>query len=696
MRFLLAGLLVAALSVPIFAQTAAIQAPPLPDAPDKPVIGLALTFSAGGKTDTRPARLVALHVPAGQPVSPFLAAGPFTATWTGEINRPLRSDYVFSADVSGSFKLTVNDKVVLETAGEATAEKLNKKVRLNKGANRIVAEFASDGKQDATVRLLWSSKEFPNEPVPPATMSHAVSPDELSGNRIREGRFLFAEFRCAACHADPSLPARGTGMPELAQDAPVFDDLGAKYNETWLAHWINDPHSIRPRSIMPKVFHAPEGKVDQKAADLAAYFVSLGKAEEAKVNPDNGPLGGVLFANLGCIACHSTPDAQGKDENNRVPLAHLKAKWKPVALREYLKAPEKNYLWTHMPNFGLSDQEAEQLTAYLLSGKQREFAAGSAGDAARGAQLLVTANCLNCHAGMPPMQTPALAQTLQSGWTKGCMAPDPTARGNAPDFAFTAAQREALQAFAAHGFDSLKQDVPLEFAERQLANNNCVACHARDQTPSLWFALEEEMRALQQAVPAAVTHEEGKPAAGTTAPILTWTGEKLQPEWMAKFIAGHIGYKPRPWIIARMPAFKAAAEGIAAGLSMEHGFSPVLTLEPAPEPERAKIGGILLGESGGFNCTTCHGLGERAPTAVFEAPGINLAYTPERLRKGYYHRWVLHPLRIDPDTKMPRFSDDDGKTPLTDHYEGVASDQFEGIWQHLRTIPKAPAHGFKH
>jgi cytochrome c551/c552 len=341
MRFLLAALFAVALSLPLLAQTAAVQAPPLPPAPDTPATGLALTLSAGGKTDTRPARLVALHVPAGQPVSPFLAAGPFTATWSGNIDRPLRSDFTFSADVTGSFKLSVNDVVVLETAGDATAEKLSKKIRLKKGANKIVAEFASDGKQDATVRLLWTGKDFPTEPVPPATLSHAVSPEELAANRLREGRFLFAEFRCVACHADPTLPPRGTGMPELSQDAPVFEDLGAKYNEAWLAHWINDPHAIRPRSIMPRVFHAPAGKVDQRAADLAAYFVSLGQAEDTAVAADKAPIGGALFANLGCIACHSTPGAEGEDAHSRVPLAHLKAKWKPVALEDYLKRQRK-------------------------------------------------------------------------------------------------------------------------------------------------------------------------------------------------------------------------------------------------------------------------------------------------------------------------------------------------------------------
>jgi cytochrome c2 len=103
-------------------------------------------------------------------------------------------------------------------------------------------------------------------------------------------------------------------MPELAQDAPIFDEIGAKYHEAWLAHWINDPHDIRPRSLMPRVFHGEEGNVDQRAADLAAYFASLGKPEEETQQTaaaENAPLGGALFANLGCIACHTTPDAKG-------------------------------------------------------------------------------------------------------------------------------------------------------------------------------------------------------------------------------------------------------------------------------------------------------------------------------------------------------------------------------------------------
>ncbi len=364
----------------------------------------------------------------------------------------------------------------------------------------------------------------------------------------------------------------------------------------------------------------------------------------------------------------------------------MKAKWQPTALVNYLKDPAKNYAWTHMPNFRLTDVEATSLTAYLLASATQDFAPGPKGDATRGAQSLVSSGCLNCHAGLPPTTQPTLTATLKSGWTKGCLAPDASARGTAPDFNLSAEQRAALVAFAATGFGSLKQDAPVEFAERQMKNMRCTSCHARDGVVSTWSDVESEMAGLQAGAPA--PEGEGVPAAGAVAPIATWFGEKMQPAYSAEFIAGHQKYKPRPWLIARMPGFATVAHGIADGLSLEHGFAATGDPEKPVDKTMADFGEKLVGENGGFNCTTCHGIGERMPTAVFEAPGINLAFTPERIRTEYFHRWVLNPLRIDPDTKMPKFADDEGKTPLTDILNGDAHAQFEAIRQYLRTQAK--------
>ena len=638
--------------------------------------GLKVTFVAGDKTDRRSERLLALYVPAGQAPTPFLPAGPFVAKWEGDLQSPLRGTFKLNAETSGKFKLSLNGQPLLDGPGIKT-------VQLNKGANRLVAELASAEKGDTFVRLWWASKDFPLEPVPPTVLTHPADKDLDAATRLREGRLLFAQLNCAACHADAArLPAKGSGMPELGQNAPLLADLGTKYRPEFLADWIFDPHAVRPHTLMPKVF-AGAG-AEQKAADLAAMLTQGAAPKEGEVDRQLAPQGGALFANLGCVACHQRPDAEGKDAHGRIPLAHVTDKWRPAALTEYLQDPAKNFPSTRMPHFRLEAEEATQLAAYLLSHGRMVKRKALAGDATRGAALLVSAGCLSCHAGMPPTTQPPLAAALKAG-DKGCLAADGKARAGAPDFALTDDQRAALKAFMSTDLASLKQDVPAEFAERQIKNLNCVACHARDGNVSTWTKVDGEAKKLREALPPK-EHVEGEPVPDAPIPHLTWLGEKLRHDWMSKFVAGQVEYKPRPWLIGRMPGFAHYADGLALGLNHQHGYPQTEAAEPAPIPEMVANGEKLIGADGGFNCVTCHAVGEKEATAVFEAPAINFAQTAERLRMGYFHRWVLAPTRIDPDTKMPKYADPEGVTQLSDPYEGKGPAQFEAIRQYIRTV----------
>src|SRR5262245_60139686 len=77
-------------------------APPLPDTKDQIVPGLTLHLEAAGVQDARDVRLAALYVPEGTSSSPFLAPGPFKATWEGFISVDLATDCEFSAAGNGS------------------------------------------------------------------------------------------------------------------------------------------------------------------------------------------------------------------------------------------------------------------------------------------------------------------------------------------------------------------------------------------------------------------------------------------------------------------------------------------------------------------------------------------------------------------------------------------------------------------
>jgi len=637
--------------------------------------GLAVTYSAVGKSDTTTSRLAALYVTKGAPATPFVPAGPFKAVFTGDIDSPLRADVTFFVKARGAVKVSINGAAALD---DKTTEK---SVQLTKGANRVVVEFTSDGTQDAQLQLDWASKEFPREPVPPTAWTHAAAPGE---GKLREGRMLFATRHCTACHdAGNAVPKDGTGMPELLSTAPDLVDAGSRLLPDWIAAWVENPRALRHNATMPAL-----GVTKQQAADIAAYLYTLGKhppGEDYKADPNVALAGGGLFANLGCVACHTTPNFEGKDDHARTPLKHVATKFERSTLREFLKMPSMHNPWTRMPNFRLTDIEAEQLSQFLLSNAHTALppVKGDAGDAARG--KIAAASCAACHT-IPGVEksiaAPTLAAAIKSP-AKGCLSAQP---GKAPDFSFTPAQREALTAFLATDLVSLKQDTFADFAERQIRHMNCTACHPRDGRQSTFQQLDEEISKLTSDAPKPAEQNEGSTVPPTAIPQLTWLGEKLQPGWMGSFIAGAAPYKPRPWLASRMPGFGAPGVGIANGLAHQHGLPLADAPEPAADKARAEIGEKLISADGGFNCVQCHGVKDQAPTAVFEAPGINLGYATERLRKGYFHRWLLAPLRIDAETKMPKFSEDGNTTQLSDILGGKATDQFDAIWQSLRSL----------
>ena len=658
------------------------------DAPKTAGSGVALTLRSGGRQDVRKDRLIALHVPAGSPVSPFLGkADPFTAQWESVLAVPLRKQVKLMAEGAGSVKVRVNGETLFEGT-LAETRRLEKSVELRKGGNRLSVEFQSPASGDSTCRLLWSASDFAPEPIQPTALYVPAekAEDIAAGARLREGRLLFAQSNCVACH-DPAglLAPRGQAphaMPELLRAAPVLAEVGSRFNEAWLAQWIRNPHQYRPGSRMPAVLHG--GESAQQSADLAAFLCSQ-KGQTQELSLESPAPGGALFGNLGCIACHSTPMSKVGNDFNRIPLNHVSSKWTPAALRDFLLDPQKFHPGTRMPKTPMSEKEAAQLTAFLLSFPKLTLPDSPKGDLARGAQLLTSSGCLQCHAGLPANATP-LSKTVASGWVKGCLSEDSAQRGNAPDYQFSSAQKKALREFAKAGLESVERDSDLEFAQRAVADVRCIACHQMDAKQSVWSLATEEANMMGGLKGGPTAKNPHGPRFTTSIPNLTWLGEKLQPSWSAKMIAGQLAQKPRDYLFGRMPAFAAHAEQLARGLSHWHGFSHQSTGLGSGDTAQAAFGEQLLGDQGGFACTVCHDLGKKPATAPFEAPALNLALAPRRLRLSYFERWLLNPQRLDPETKMPRYSDANLRTQIKQTLDGDGPRQFDAIRQFLLSI----------
>ncbi len=650
--------------------------------------GVALTLTAGGKTDVRKDRLVALHVPEGASVSPFLPKGPFEAQWDSVVTVSLRKKVTLLAEGAGKIKVSVNGESVFEGEMSEAGKRLEGSVELQKGGNVLKVEFTSPSKGEATCRLLWASSDFAPEPLQPtslqlpAEMATAVS----LGAQLREGRLLFAQANCTSCHDGAGvLSPKGQApdaMPELGRLAPVLADVGARFNEAWLTQWIQNPHQFREGSMMPALFHGANS--EQQAADIAAFLCSQGTAA---AEPEENAVadGGKLFGNLGCIACHSTPQSKIGNNFNRVSLSHVSSKWKGAALAEYLLDPHKYHPGARMPKTAMSQKEALQLTAFLMSFPKTETAAPVKGDLARGAQWFASSGCLQCHAGVPGTAL-SLEKTVATGWNTGCLSDREDKRGAAPDFKFKPEQLEALRLFAKQGLQSVERDSPLEFAQRAVMNLRCVACHQMDARQSVWSSVTEEANMLGALKGGPTAKNPHGPLFTASIPQLSWLGEKLQPSWSAKMIAGQLPEKPRHYLFGRMPAFPIYAELLSKGLSHWHGFSDKPTSLGSPAGDLAATGAQLLGDQGGFACTVCHDVGKQPATAPFEAPALNLAWAGQRLRLSYFERWLLNPQRVDPETKMPRYSDSQVKTQLKQVLDGDGRKQFDAIRQYLLSI----------
>jgi mono/diheme cytochrome c family protein len=663
--------------------------------------GFAAKFTAadGKSSDVEVLPNLWLYVEGNKPPTPFLAPGKFTTVFEGFLNAELRGNHIFKAEeLRGSLKLEINGATVLEASAPGA---LTKEVQLNKGLNAVRATFTAPATGDAALRVGWTEKGTNVNPIPNAWISHIKSPEVVKADKLRLGRELFLEHRCARCHTDKfSSP-----LPELSMDAPALEGIGARRGQEWLANWILDPKNMRALVHMPKVLHGEKASEDARA--IAAYLASL-KDEPAVSPPKAGSVFGYnakafkeiesrsgatakattadpeatpvdsahekkpIFERLHCTACHNAPDGTEVDAA-KISLKHVAAKFgSEKSLAAFLKAPERHYAWIRMPNFKLADVEANELAAHLMKHADKAETKAPSTDAAllkRGEQLVRTTGCLNCHsAGKLENQFVAAALPKLAKEAKGCLAEKRDEKSKAPDFGLKPGEREALVEFVKTDYASLQRHSPMEFAARETRLARCTDCHGHIDL----------------------------------VPGFDVLGGKLRPEWAAEFIGGvpfkvraDIHPKGEPWTDARMPAFKSRAKLIAEGMAMQQGYAPRTPAEPPIDEEAVKVGLKLTGKDNGLSCISCHAVNDLPALEVFESEGINLGLTGARLLKPYFFRWMRNPLAIDPQTKMPAFFGDDGKSPLTDYYEGDAEKQINALYEYMRAGEKmaAPATG---
>ncbi len=443
------------------------------------------------------------------------------------------------------------------------------------------------------------------------------------------GEELIVKAGCAGCHR-----TEATAFTGLYRRGPDLRRVASKVEAGWAQRWILAPRELRATTWMPHFF---DGGADQGlVGDIVSYLWERSETVSYPAPPaGDAARGEELFNSIGCTGCHLRDAAGGRDRDPEPfrlqgpNLIRLGSKVEAPWLFAWLRDPKRYAPQTLMPNLRLSEAEAADLTAFLLSSREPSFEGQEhvAGDPERGRQAIDEHGCFGCHLipgfeDAAPPAGPLVAASFAGHDDSG------------PDYALSDREREAVAARLADtaGSGALAEG-------RRLINQlNCRGCHL----------IEGRGHAIRATVD----------DVGLLPPNLKSEGSRVQPEWLSAFLEDPETVRLRPWLKVQMPTFALDD----AELDTAVGYFAALEAEDfANRPAEAVTArSVAVGRElfQLLECARCHPAGEAAAEALGLsasnlAPSLEIA--SRRLRYEWIPQWMLDPQGWQPGTKMPSF-----------------------------------------
>ncbi len=212
------------------------------------------------------------------------------------------------------------------------------------------------------------------------TKCHASQHRVVMAEKLNEGKRLLEKVGCYGCH-----PVAGT--EDLRKVGPSLYGVKYKVTKDWVYNWIMDPKSFRPTTKMPSPFYLSETLNEKEREEMAKRYQAEAQgiveylwANENLPSVDKGgypapPAGDVargkkVVNSVGCLGCHVMDkfEEAGNEYRSFGPnLSAVGSKLNPGWLYAWLKNPKQYFPLTAMPVLRLTDQEAADATAYLMS-----------------------------------------------------------------------------------------------------------------------------------------------------------------------------------------------------------------------------------------------------------------------------------------------------------------------------------------
>jgi mono/diheme cytochrome c family protein len=512
------------------------------------------------------------------------------------------------------------------------------------------AEKAHDG------RPYWDEPVLPKEFIESSCGKCHKDTPVPEAPILTYGRQLLETYNCAGCHK----------IGDITKDyAPNLDGIGDKTTRGWLVRWLKDPRAFRPDTKMP------DFKLSDAEADLLADFLMSFKKyrNDKKLEPIPPELteeyppddwvdeGKTVFRLARCISCHLV---DGKGGPLAPDLAKVASKARPEWLYSFLLAPKGFQPQAKMPQYGFTRQEAQAVTAYMMS----EFVDWDAPPDTlehtrdpnfyeKGLKLFNQYNCGGCHdlSGIPKIEN---------------MGPDLTDMGDRELYQLEFGKTDIPRTAPSYIYNKLKN--PRQFLETARMPVYGFKKEELQAITTALLAMTEEPLPQKYLVPkkAQSTYdpqgEFGRIVEKYSclschvingqgfrlATDLSREGSQAQRAWVEKYFK--IPYSMRPILTERMPNLfmsEAEIQTVVDYFNLVLRDDKIDTVHiPLDDAKMIAEGENLFFKR--YGCQACH---QVAGKGGYVGPPLDL--TGDRLTAGWVYQWIKNPQQYVPDTIDP-------------------------------------------
>ncbi len=233
----------------------------------------------------------------------------------------------------------------------------------------------------------WKEDHYWDKPMYPNGFAEAgclkCHKDEVllpGASSFNQSRMLYEQAGCWGCH-------NTTGFEDRRKVGPNLQHIASKTTEDWALRWVKDPKSFKTANYMPRFWNL-ENNLDSEigarnateVASIVSYIFSKSKPLSYGGVPGGDSANGkALLETLGCQGCHivEETDLANVDWFRRKgpSLVGVGSKVNREFLFNWVKNPKHYWEQTFMPDLRLTDSEAGDITAFLMSSRNPEFEA---------------------------------------------------------------------------------------------------------------------------------------------------------------------------------------------------------------------------------------------------------------------------------------------------------------------------------